>query len=75
MVGVNGKKFPAIREHLQTNIAQVYRDMDTSYVFLIKNIRLFLLTLVISFEEFPKDGKVDPESCQQYHLFPEKHNI
>ena len=32
MVGVNGSKFPAIRQHLQDNIAQVYKDMDTSYV-------------------------------------------
>lgn len=30
MVGVNGKKFPAIREHLQKNIAGAYKDMDTS---------------------------------------------
>jgi len=32
MVGVNGGKFPAIREHLQQNIAGVYKDMDISYV-------------------------------------------
>ena len=31
MVGVNGKKFPAIREHLHANIAQVYKDMDISF--------------------------------------------
>ncbi|KAF9535859.1 hypothetical protein CPB83DRAFT_842479 [Crepidotus variabilis] len=31
MVGVNGKKFPAIREHLQTNIAGAYKDMDVSF--------------------------------------------
>ena len=31
MVGVNGKKFPAIREHLQENIAGVYKDMDLSF--------------------------------------------
>ena len=30
MVGVNGSKFPAIRQHLEENIAQVYKDMDTS---------------------------------------------
>lgn len=28
MVGVNGGKFPAIREHLQANIAGAYKDMD-----------------------------------------------
>lgn len=32
MVGVNGSKFPAIRQHLQENIGQVYKDMDTSCV-------------------------------------------
>ena len=30
MVGVNGSKFPAIREHLDSKIGQVYKDMDTS---------------------------------------------
>jgi D-galacturonate reductase len=32
MVGVNGNKFPEIRAHLGQNIAQVYRDLDISYV-------------------------------------------
>ncbi|RDX55955.1 D-galacturonic acid reductase [Lentinus brumalis] len=31
MVGVNGSKFPAIRTHLQENIANVYKDMDVSF--------------------------------------------
>jgi len=31
MVGVNGSKFPAIRNHLDTNIGQVYKEMDTSF--------------------------------------------
>ncbi|KAA1468668.1 NAD(P)-binding protein [Dentipellis sp. KUC8613] len=31
MVGVNGGKFPAIREHLAANIAGVYKDMDISF--------------------------------------------
>ncbi|KAG9314514.1 hypothetical protein JVU11DRAFT_5311 [Chiua virens] len=44
MVGVNGSKFPAIRQHLQQNIANVYKDMDTS------------------FEEFPKEGKINPDA-------------
>jgi D-galacturonate reductase len=30
MVGVNGSKFPAIREHLDLKIGQVYKGMDTS---------------------------------------------
>jgi D-galacturonate reductase len=28
MVGVNGKKFPGIRKHMQANIGDVYADMD-----------------------------------------------
>jgi D-galacturonate reductase len=32
MVGVNGNKFPEIRAHLEHNIAQVYKDLDVSYV-------------------------------------------
>lgn len=32
MVGVSGGKFPAIRNHLQENIGNVYKDMDVSYV-------------------------------------------
>lgn len=31
MVGVSGKKFPAIREHLQKNISQVYNKLDVSF--------------------------------------------
>ncbi|KAG6001673.1 hypothetical protein E4U43_001263 [Claviceps pusilla] len=31
MVGVNGTKFPAIRQHLQQNITQVYNGLDTSF--------------------------------------------
>ncbi|TDL28669.1 NAD(P)-binding protein [Rickenella mellea] len=32
MVGTNGSKFPAIRQHLHENIALAYKDMDTSFV-------------------------------------------
>ncbi|KAF2101547.1 NAD(P)-binding protein [Rhizodiscina lignyota] len=31
MVGVSGKKFPAIREHLQKNIRDVYNNLDVSF--------------------------------------------
>ncbi|KAL1835834.1 hypothetical protein VTJ49DRAFT_6024 [Mycothermus thermophilus] len=31
MVGVNGTKFPAIREHLHKNISLVYNNLDTSF--------------------------------------------
>ncbi|KAF8640501.1 hypothetical protein AX17_000163 [Amanita inopinata Kibby_2008] len=47
MVGVNGGKFPAIRQHLSDNIGSVYKDMD------------------LSFDEFPKDGNVDPEAYKE----------
>ena len=32
MVGVNGKKFPDIRAHLEKNIAGVYKNFDVSWV-------------------------------------------
>ncbi|KZV75571.1 D-galacturonic acid reductase [Peniophora sp. CONT] len=44
MAAVTGSKYPAIREHLQENIANVYKGMDTS------------------FDSFPDNDKVDPES-------------
>ncbi|KAG9515029.1 D-galacturonic acid reductase-like protein, partial [Aureobasidium melanogenum] len=31
MVGTSGNKFPAIREHLNKNISQVYNGLDTSF--------------------------------------------
>ncbi|KAL2136906.1 hypothetical protein VTI74DRAFT_67 [Chaetomium olivicolor] len=31
MAGVNGTKFPAIREHLHKNITEVYNNLDTSF--------------------------------------------
>ncbi|KAF9458195.1 hypothetical protein BDZ94DRAFT_1271259 [Collybia nuda] len=47
MVGVNGGKFPAIRDHLAANIGGAYKDMD------------------LSFDEFPKQGKIDPEAYKE----------
>lgn len=32
MVGTSGGKFPAIRQHLQTNITNVYNGLDTSFI-------------------------------------------
>lgn len=32
MVGVNGKRFPAIRRHFEENIVKVYKDMDVRFV-------------------------------------------
>lgn len=31
MVGTSGKKYPAIREHLQNNISSVYNNLDVSF--------------------------------------------
>jgi D-galacturonate reductase len=65
MVGVNGKKFPDIRAHLEKNIASVYKNFDVSWVIspsLLYFIRLYLYPF-FSFEEFPKNGLVDPEAC------------
>ncbi|OJJ60927.1 hypothetical protein ASPSYDRAFT_42747 [Aspergillus sydowii CBS 593.65] len=31
MVGVSGRKFPGIRDHLHKNITQVYNNLDTSF--------------------------------------------
>ncbi|KAI0525304.1 hypothetical protein F5B22DRAFT_332733 [Xylaria bambusicola] len=31
MAGTNGTKFPAIRQHLETNISKVYNGLDTSF--------------------------------------------
>lgn len=47
MVGVNGKKFPAIREHLHKNITQAYNGLDTS------------------FDSYPDNQSVDPESFKK----------
>lgn len=49
MAGVNGPKFPAIREHLAQNIAGVYKDMDTTcgVVSFLVNIRLLIGTFQV----------------------------
>jgi D-galacturonate reductase len=31
MVGVNGKKYPQIRQHLEKNICDVYNGLDVSF--------------------------------------------
>ncbi|KAJ3526755.1 hypothetical protein NMY22_g10044 [Coprinellus aureogranulatus] len=61
MVGVNGGKFPAIRQHLDKNIGGVYKDMDLTWV--PSRFGLVAETEAeSSFEEYPKEGKVDPEA-------------
>lgn len=37
MAAVTGSKYPAIREHLQENIANVYKGMDTSCVYPLRD--------------------------------------
>ncbi|PFH54634.1 hypothetical protein AMATHDRAFT_44463 [Amanita thiersii Skay4041] len=63
MVGVNGAKFPAIRQHLADNIGAVYKDMDTR---LTPCYLMSTLVLIFdSFEEFPKGGKIDPKAYME----------
>ena len=75
MVGVNGSKYPAIRQHLEENIAQVYKDMDTTFVcFIISAILKLIQCLSTSFTGYPEVGKTDPDACelsryQFYELF------
>ncbi len=65
MVGTNGSKYPAIRKHLDENIGQVYKDMDTSYV--DSNVCFNLIILIFFYEyrfmAYPEEGKTDPEAC------------
>lgn len=42
MVGVNGKKFPDIRAHLEKNIAGVYKNIDISWVISLYLVRAYL---------------------------------
>ena len=66
MVGVNGGKFPAIRQHLAENIGAIYKDMDLRST---DSHYLRDLIVVCSFEEFPKNGKIDPEACMMQALY------
>ena len=65
MVGVNGNKFPEIRAHLQNNIAEVYKDLDVSYVvcFYANGDSMVLEPLSSSFDSFPGDTETNPEAC------------
>ena len=67
MVGVNGSKYPAIRKHLDENIGQAYKDMDTSWL----EIQLLVWNLVIyeigRFVAYPEEGKTDPEACAYWN--------
>ncbi|KAF9511681.1 hypothetical protein BS47DRAFT_1372984 [Hydnum rufescens UP504] len=67
MVGVNGSKFPAIREHLEDKIGKVYKDLDLTYVFYPRDPPLppllgSWLSSRSRFTQYPEVGKVDPEA-------------
>jgi hypothetical protein len=62
MVGTNGHKFPQIRQHLQENIANVYKDMDTSYATTIFTV-IIPIDPAWRFYQFPEAEEVDPEAC------------
>lgn len=64
MVGVNGKKYPDIRKHLQDNIANVYKDMDISCVSLqVWSVSQIPIRISARFDSYPAEDKVDPLSC------------
>jgi hypothetical protein len=67
MVGVNGSKFPAIRAHLEQNIAQVYKDLDISYVATHLEVRqvveTFLSVSMVSQETTRRTQKPVRQSC------------
>jgi len=62
MVGVNGKKFPQIREHLQDKIGDAYKDMDVRQVGPYIGSICWLIFLSCSFNSFPNNETVDPEA-------------
>ncbi len=60
MVGTNGSKYPAIRKHLDENIGQVYKDMDTSYVDSNVCFNLIILIFFTSIDSWPTPRKEKP---------------
>lgn len=64
MVGTNGSKFPAIRQHLQENIANVYKDMDISYVLRPSYITRNSLMSTTRFDAFPEGDQINGEACK-----------
>ncbi|KAJ3016051.1 hypothetical protein NUW54_g890 [Trametes sanguinea] len=64
MVGTNGSKFPAIRQHLQENIANVYKDMDISYVpFIHWQVRRTMTSP--RFDAYPQGESINPEAYKE----------
>ena len=62
MVGVNGKKYPAIREYLNIIHHQAPLIARFTGEHLHKNITLAYNNLDTSFDSFPSDNTVDPNS-------------
>lgn len=61
MVGVNGGKFPAIRQHLDENIGGVYKDMDLTYASTSTFCRLRNLRRYAASMNSPKVARLTPK--------------
>jgi len=68
MVGVNGRRFPAIRRHFEENIAKVYKDMDvrsvSSLLWIWETLKDYLGTAA-SFTNYPEEGETNTEAYEK----------
>ena len=62
MVGVNGKKFPDIRAHLEKNIAGVYKNLDISWVIFHYSLSDLVLYPFLQLWRIPKRRTSQPRS-------------
>lgn len=58
MVGVSGRKFPAIREHLHKNISQAYNGLDTSFTSFPDDINTDPEAYKRGIDALPKGGAI-----------------
>ncbi|KAK5084442.1 hypothetical protein LTR05_005518 [Lithohypha guttulata] len=74
MVGVSGKKYPAIREHLQKNIQNVYNNLDVTFSSFPSDDKTDPDAYKAAIEALPKATKLLKEHL---HLLEEaeKHNV
>ncbi|KAK5071237.1 hypothetical protein LTR64_007741 [Lithohypha guttulata] len=74
MVGVSGKKYPAIREHLQKNIQNVYNNLDVTFSSFPSDDKTDPDAYKAAIEVLPKATKLLKEHL---HLLEEaeKHNV
>ncbi|KAG6845984.1 hypothetical protein H0H87_011032 [Tephrocybe sp. NHM501043] len=68
MVGVNGGKFPAIRQHLADNIGGVYKDMDLTFVHFPLLVSSFAQPTLASTHS-PKKERWILKHVSIYHFF------